>query len=93
MFEPLFFFASSKALVQVALASNILPISGASEPRSLATLLAFLTMLMAFCIPARAVRGSIISYLPFAIQGTLLCGYKHLLSMPTAHNDIQFSLY
>jgi hypothetical protein len=49
----------------------------------LATLLAFLTMLMADCIPARAVRGSIISYLPFATQDTQLFGCKHHLSMPT----------
>jgi len=48
------------ALVATDFASNILPIIGASEPKSLATLLAFLTMLMALCIPARAVIGSII---------------------------------
>jgi hypothetical protein len=58
---------------------------GASEPKSLATLAAFLTMLIADCMPAKAVRGSmgIISYLPFATQGILLFGCKHHLSMPT----------
>jgi len=49
---------------------------------------------MAFCKPSNASSGlSIIFYQLFATQGILLCGYKHLLSMPTAHNDIQFSLY
>jgi hypothetical protein len=83
MFEPLFFLASINALVAVDLASNILPIMGAREPKSEATLLAFLTMLIAFCIPARAVRGSIIFYQLFATQGILLFGCKHHLSKPT----------
>jgi hypothetical protein len=71
------------ALVATDFASNSLPIMGASEPKSLATLAAFLTMLIADCMPAKAVRGSITSYLPFATQGTLLFGYRHHLSMPT----------
>jgi hypothetical protein len=82
MFEPLPFFASINALVAVLLASNIFPIIGASEPRSLATFDAFLTIEIADCIPARAVIGSIIFSQPFATQGTLLFGYRHLLSMP-----------
>ena len=66
MFEPLPFFASINALVAVLLASNILPIIGAREPKSLATLLAFLTIEIADCMPARAVMGSIgiISFSP-----------------------------
>jgi len=37
---------------------------GASDPRSWATPAAFLTMLIADCMPARAVIGSIISFSP-----------------------------
>jgi hypothetical protein len=66
---------------------------GASEPKSLATLAAFLTIEIADCMPAKAVRGSITSYLPFATQGILLFGCKHHPSMPTSRTDIQFSLY
>jgi len=44
-----------------------------------------LTMLIADCIPARAVNGSmgIIFSQPFATQGILPFGCKHRLSMPT----------
>jgi hypothetical protein len=69
--------------VAVDLASNNFPIIGASEPRSLATALAFLTIEMADCMPARAVSGSIIFYQLFATQGILLAGCKHLLSKTT----------
>jgi hypothetical protein len=55
---------------------------GASEPKSLATLAAFLTMLIADCMPASAVMGSIIFSQPFATQGILPFGCKHHLSMP-----------
>jgi hypothetical protein len=55
---------------------------GASEPKSLATFAAFLTMLIADCMPASAVIGSIIFYQLFATQGILLFGCKHHLSMP-----------
>jgi hypothetical protein len=87
MFEPfLDFFASIKALVAVLLASNILPIIGANDPKSLATALAFLTIEMADCIPASAVIGSII--LPpigvfYAILNKLLFDCIRLQSMPT----------
>jgi hypothetical protein len=70
------------AFVATDLASNSLPIMGASEPKSLATLAAFLTMLIADCMPASAVMGSIIFSQPFAIQGILPFGCKHHLSMP-----------
>jgi hypothetical protein len=70
------------AFVATDLASNSLPITGAREERSWATPAAFLTMLMALCIPARAVIGSIIFYQLFATQGILLFGCKHHLSMP-----------
>jgi hypothetical protein len=67
MLEPfLDFLASINALVAVLLASNILPIIGAREPRSLATLDAFLTIEIADCMPASAVIGSIIFLFLFA---------------------------
>jgi len=52
------------AFVATDLASNSLPIMGASEPKSLATFAAFLTMLIADCMPARAEIGSITSFSP-----------------------------
>jgi len=48
---------------------------------------------MALVKPARAVRGSIISVQPFATQGILLFGYRHLLSKPSAHIGIHLSFF
>jgi hypothetical protein len=71
------------AFVATDFASNSLPIMGASEPKSWATFAAFLTMLIADCMPASAVIGSIISYLPFSIQYSRLFGCTHRQPKPT----------
>jgi hypothetical protein len=87
MFEPfLDFFASIKALVAVLLASNILPIIGANDPKSLATLLAFFTIEMADCIPASAVIGSII--FSSSTLNKLPFDYTHLQTMPIVRTHI-----
>jgi hypothetical protein len=79
------------ALVAVLFASKSLAIDGVRPARSLATLLAFLTTLIAVCNPSSAVIGSIISVQPFPTVGKQLCGYKHHPSTPTAHSGIQSS--
>jgi len=47
---------------------------------------------LAATAPMALVR-SIISVQPFATQGILLCGYRHLLSKPSAHSGTHLSFF
>ena len=58
--EDLDFLAATTALLAVDFASKYLPKTGPSEDTSSTVLLTFLMSATAACMPARAVRGSII---------------------------------